>query len=55
MSESNLEKYCINNLFRGGIKNLLNGGSTGTGQTTTHDETKNKSLEVVTFENWEKY
>lgn len=55
MNDSNYAKYCINNLFKGGIKNLLNGGNSGHGNTTTHDETKNKSLEVVTFENWEKY
>ena len=48
-------RYCINNLFRGGIKSLLS-DSASTGETTvSHDEVKNKSVEVVSFENWEKY
>ena len=47
----------VNNLFNGGIASFYK-SSTGTSQTTgtvVIDEVKNKSLEVVTFENWEKY
>lgn len=50
-----LEKFNINNCFINGILSLLDENS-GTGETTvSHDETKNKSVEVVSFENWEKY
>ena len=55
VDNGNYAQYCINNLFRGGIKSLLS-DSASTGETTvSHDEVKNKSVEVVSFENWEKY
>lgn len=55
VDNGNYARYCINNLFRGGIKALLKDSSGGGGVTVSHDETKNKSVEVVSFENWEKY
>lgn len=49
------EAHNVNNMFRNGILSLLD-QSGGGGQTTvSHDEVKNKSVEVVSFENWEKY
>ena len=47
----------VNNLFNGGIATFYKTttGSTQTGSTSVVDDVKNKSLEVVTFENWEKY
>jgi len=49
------EKNNINNMFRNGILSILDEDSGTHEDIVSHDETKNKSLEVVTFENWEKY
>ena len=48
-------KYCVfNNWFVGGIKVLYEGSGTGTEEIVENDEVKNKSLEIVSFENWRK-
>ena len=54
--DADMKYRVVNNMFNGGIKIFYEGGGSGGGGViVTHDEVKNKSLEVVTFENWEKY
>ena len=54
--DADMKYRVVNNMFNGGIKIFYEGGGSGGGGViVTHDEVKNKALEVVTFENWEKY
>ena len=53
-SNNKAPSYAItNNYFKGGIR-VLYQGTSGGGGTTQIDKVKNMSLEVVSFENWEK-